>query len=132
MPYQSTKQHILNDPKINTPEEFIDMEEEKMWSIEPHNALRYERIERRKLLNWVARFVLSLAILGTFIFLIWLLFFAEVAQDSRDLVNIMIGAFVAVVAKSTDYWFKDKDDAEVKELVDLHEKNKDNNKFKTE
>lgn len=132
MPYQSTKQHRLNDPKINTPEEFIDMEEEKMWSVEPHNALRYERIERRKLLNWVARFVLSLAILGTFVFLIWLLFFAEVAQDSRDLVNIMIGAFVAVVAKSTDYWFKDKDDAEVKELVDLHEKNKDNNKFKME
>ena len=36
-------------------------------------------------------------------------------QASRDLINIMVGAYVAVLAKSTDYWFKEKDDPEHKE-----------------
>jgi hypothetical protein len=34
----------------------------------------------------------------------------------------MVGAYVAVLAKSTDYWFKDKDDPEHKESQDLKEK----------
>jgi len=72
-------------------------------------------IESRKKMNFMARFFLSVTILGTFIFLIWLLFFTELKSDSRDLVNILIGAYVAVLAKSTDYWFKDKDDPEHKE-----------------
>ena len=72
-------------------------------------------IETRKKMNFWARFALSGTILGTFIFLIWLLFFTELKADSRDLVNILIGAYVAVLAKSTDYWFKDKDDPEHKE-----------------
>ena len=41
--------------------------------------------------------------------------FADIKEDSKDLVNILVGAFVAVLAKSTDYWFKDKDDPEHKE-----------------
>ena len=76
-------------------------------------------IEIRKRMNFWARFVLSSTILGTFIFLIWLLFFSELKSDSRDLVNILIGAYVAVLAKSTDYWFKDKDDPEHKESETL-------------
>jgi len=62
-----------------------------------------------------------LIIVTTFIFLVWLLFYAELPQASRDLVNIMVGAYVAVLAKSTDYWFKDKDDPEHKESQDLKE-----------
>ena len=77
-------------------------------------------IESRKKMNFMARFFLSVTILGTFIFLIWLLFFTELKADSRDLVNILIGAYVAVLAKSTDYWFKDKDDPEHKESADLN------------
>ena len=77
-------------------------------------------IEIRKRMNFWARFVLSSTILGTFIFLIWLLFFSELKSDSRDLVNILIGAYVAVLAKSTDYWFKDKDDPEHKESETLN------------
>ena len=77
-------------------------------------------IESRKKMNFMARFMLSVTILGTFIFLIWLLFFTELKADSRDLVNILIGAYVAVLAKSTDYWFKDKDDPEHKETQDLN------------
>ena len=77
-------------------------------------------IEARKKMNFMARFALSVTILGTFIFLIWLLFFTELKADSRDLVNILIGAFVAVLAKTTDYWFKDKDDPEHKESETLN------------
>ena len=77
-------------------------------------------IESRKKMNFMARFSLSVTILGTFIFLIWLLFFTELKADSRDLVNILIGAYVAVLAKSTDYWFKDKDDPEHKESETLN------------
>ena len=77
-------------------------------------------IESRKKMNFMARFTLSVTILGTFIFLIWLLFFTELKADSRDLVNILIGAYVAVLAKGTDYWFKDKDDPEHKETEVLN------------
>lgn len=109
----------MSDDKINTPEELIEHETDKIWEIDPMSALQFERLERRKILNWIARMVLSLMIFGTFIFLIWLLFYGNLPQGSRDLVNIMIGAFVATVAKTGDYWFK-TDDNESKEHNDLN------------
>tara|TARA_R100000781_G_scaffold71236_1_gene44658 strand:+ start:5267 stop:5536 length:270 start_codon:yes stop_codon:yes gene_type:complete len=75
-------------------------------------------VENRKLLNFWARFTISVANSITFLVLLWLLFFAEVQETSRDLVNILVGAYVAVLAKSTDYWFKDKRDAEHEEKGD--------------
>ena len=105
----------LGDGKINTSLEMIDEQEEKLWETNPMEALRYEKIETRKKLNWWARFSLSMIIVMTFLFLIWLLFYGELPTASRDLINIMVGAYVAVLAKATDYWFKDKDDPEHKE-----------------
>ena len=105
----------LGDGKINTGIEMIEDQEEKLWEQNPMEALRYEKIETRKKLNWMARYVLSMIIVLTFLFLIWLLFYGALPQESRDLVNIMVGAYVAVLAKATDYWFKDKDDPEQKE-----------------
>ena len=105
----------LGDGKINTSAEMIDAEEEKLWETNPMEALRYEKIETRKKLNWWARFSLSMIIVMTFLFLIWLLFFGALPAESRDLINIMVGAYVAVLAKATDYWFKDKDAPEQKE-----------------
>ena len=75
-------------------------------------------VENRKLLNFWPRFTISVANALTFLVLLWLLFFAEVQETSRDLVNILVGAYVAVLAKSTDYWFKDKRDAEHEEKGD--------------
>ena len=109
----------IGDGKINTEAELIDDSEEKLWEQNPMEALRYEKIETRKKLNWWARFTLSLIIVTTFLFLVWLLFYAELPQASRDLVNIMVGAYVAVLAKATDYWFKDKDDPEQKETENV-------------
>ena len=75
-------------------------------------------VENRKLLNFWARYTIAVANAVTFLVLLWLLFFAEVQETSRDLVNILVGAYVAVLAKSTDYWFKDKRDAEHEEKGD--------------
>ena len=111
----ATLKDRLGDGKINTGIEMIEDQEEKLWEQNPMEALRYEKIETRKKLNWMARYVLSMIIVLTFLFLIWLLFYGELPQASRDLVNIMVGAYVAVLAKATDYWFKDKADPEQKE-----------------
>ena len=111
----NTIKQRLGDGKINTSFEMIENLEEKLWESNPMEALRHERIETRKKLNWWARFTLSMIIVFTFLFLIWLLFFGVLPDESRDLVNIMVGAYVAVLAKATDYWFKDKDDPEQKE-----------------
>ena len=101
--------------KINTSVEMIQDQEEKLWEQNPMEALRYEKIETRKKLNFMARYVLSMIIVLSFLVLIWLLFYGELPAESRDLVNIMTGAFVAVLSKVTDYWFKEKDDPEQKE-----------------
>ena len=77
-------------------------------------------IERRKVKNYWARITLSWGIVLTFLILVWLLFFATLPDESRDLINILVGAYVAVLAKSTDYWFKDKDDPEHKESEALN------------
>ena len=111
----ATLKDRLGDGKINTGIEMIEDQEEKLWETNPMEALRYEKIETRKKLNWWARFTLSMIIVTTFLFLIWLLFYGELPTASRDLINIMVGAYVAVLAKATDYWFKDKDDPEQKE-----------------
>ena len=69
-------------------------------------------LENRKLLNFWSRFIISVANAITFLVLLWLLFFAEVKESSRDLVNILVGTYVAVLVKITDYWFREKQDAE--------------------
>ena len=107
-----------SDNKINTIKEMVLSSEEALWEGDPMKALVFEGTERRKKLNWWARFLLSLIIVLTFIFLVWLLFMGDLPQASRDLINIMVGAYVSLLAKSTDYWFKDKDDPEHKETQD--------------
>ena len=80
------------------------------------NAEELTAIERRKVKNWWARITLSWAIVGTFLILIYLLFFTESTDDNHmQLINILVGAYVAVLSESTDFWFKEKDDPETKE-----------------
>ena len=77
-------------------------------------------IENRKQLNFWARFALSLVVFGAFFVLMYLLFFQEVGETYRDIVNILVGTYVAVLTKTADYWFKDKDDPEHKESAALN------------
>lgn len=113
----------VDDP-IDTPKEVFAESEKNLWESNPLEALKIKQVERRRLLNWSTRFFLSLSILGIFVFLLWLLFFEDVQDTYRDIVNILVGTFVVVIGKTTDFWFKDKDDAEVKEAEAL-QKNKD-------
>ena len=117
---KNAREARAGDGKVNTTSEMVIASEEALWEKNPVEALRYERIETRKKLNWWARFSLSLIIVFTFLFLIWLLFFGILPAESRDLINIMVGAYVAVLAKSTDYWFKEKEDAENQETRELN------------
>ena len=112
---KNAREARAGDGKVNTTSEMVIASEEALWEKNPVEALKYERIETRKKMNWMARFTLSLIISCTFLILLYLLFFSTLVDEHRDLVNILTGAYVAVLAKSTDYWFKDKDDAEVKE-----------------
>ena len=75
-------------------------------------------LENRKLLNFWARFTISIANAFTFLVLLYLLFYSDVKESSRDLVNILMGAYVAVLAKSTDYWFREKKDHEHEEEME--------------
>ena len=77
-------------------------------------------IEGRKKLNFWARFSLSLGVFGTFLILLYLLFFQQVGDTYRDIVNILVGSYVAILTKTADYWFKDKDDPEHKETEKLN------------
>jgi len=75
-------------------------------------------LENRKLLNFWARFTISIANAVTFLVLLYLLFYSDVKETSRDLINILMGAYVAVLAKSTDYWFREKKDWEHEEEME--------------
>ena len=116
------KKSRQGDGKVNTAVEMINASEEALWGKDPVEALKFERIETRKKMNWIARFSLSLITAGTFLVLLYLLFFSDLKDGHRDLINILVGAYVGVLAKSTDYWFKDKEDAEDKESQQLHNK----------
>ena len=120
--FKDLKKARQNDKKVNTAVEMVNASEEALWEKNPVEALKYERIETRKKMNWIARFTLSLITAGTFLVLLYLLFFSDLKDGHRDLINILVGASVGVLAKSTDYWFKDKEDAEDKESQQLHDK----------
>ena len=118
---KNARKNRASDGKVNTTDEMVIASEEALWEKNPVEALKYEKVETRKRLNWWARFIITLIIVMTFLFLIWLLFYGTLPDESRDLINIMVGAYVAVLAKATDYWFKDKDDAENQETRDISE-----------
>ena len=80
-------------------------------------------LENRKLLNFWARFCISIANAITFLVLLYLLFYSEVKESSRDFVSVLCGAYVAVLAKSTDYWFREKKDHEHSEEMEMKGKN---------
>ena len=117
---KKARQKRDGDGKVNTSVEMVNASEEALWEKNPVEALKYERIETRKKMNWIARSTLSLIVAGTFLVLLYLLFFTDLKDGHRDLINILVGAYVGVLAKSTDYWFKDKEDAEDKESAALN------------
>ena len=73
-------------------------------------------IEKRKRMRFYARFFLSGVIFFVFFVLLYVLFYGTLVTDTyRDIINILIGTYVAILTKTTDYWFKEKDDPEHRE-----------------
>ena len=91
-----------------------------MATLNGDTAETKKSIETRQKLNIYARFILSLVVFLSFFVLLYLLFFGNVGDTYRDIVNILGGTFGAVLTKTTDYWFKDKDDPEHKESQELN------------
>ena len=78
-------------------------------------------IEKRKRWNFLARFILSGVVFLVFFVLLYVLFYGELVTDTyRDIINILIGTYVAVLTKTADYWFKEKDDPEHRESETLN------------
>ena len=77
-------------------------------------------IEKRKRMRFYARFFLSGVVFLVFFVLLYVLFYGTLVTDTyRDIINILIGTYVAILTKTADYWFKDKDDPEHKESETL-------------
>jgi len=62
-----------------------------------------------------ARMLITLGVLLMFTWLIYLIFFEEVAGTTRDLLFILVGGFLSSFQNIIDYWFKVKDKKECKE-----------------
>ena len=78
-------------------------------------------IEKRKRLRFYARFFLSFVVFLVFFCLLYVLFYGELVTDTyRDIVNILIGTYVAALMKVVNYWFTEKDDAEHQESEALN------------
>ena len=77
-------------------------------------------IETRKKLRFYARFFLSGVVFLVFFCLLYVLFYGTLVTDTyRDIINILIGTYVAALMKVVNYWFTEKDDAEHQESVTL-------------
>jgi hypothetical protein len=58
-----------------------------------------------------ARMLITFGVLLMFTWLIYLIFFEEVAGTTRDLLFILVGGFLSSFQNIIDYWFKkDKKD----------------------
>ena len=78
-------------------------------------------IEKRKRLRFYARFSLSCVVFLVFFCLLYVLFYGELVTDTyRDIVNILIGTYVAALMKVVNYWFTEKDDTEHTESETLN------------
>ena len=98
------KKSRKSDSKVNTAVEMINASEEALWGKNPVEALKFERIERRKRMNWLARFTLSLITAGTFLILLYLLFFSDAVADHHlHLIFLLVCSFVAVLSTSPHF-----------------------------
>ena len=55
--------------------------------------------------DWM-QFSITTAMFGLFVWIIWLLFHSTLYPQFRDLLNIIVGGFLASFGKVVDFWFK--------------------------
>ena len=55
--------------------------------------------------DWM-QFTITASMFGLFVWIIWLLFHSTLDTQFRDLLNIIVGGFLASFGKVVDFWFK--------------------------
>jgi hypothetical protein len=55
--------------------------------------------------DWM-QFAITVSVFGLFVWIIWLLFHGTLDDKFRDLMNIIVGGFLASFGKVVDFWFK--------------------------
>ena len=55
--------------------------------------------------DWM-QFTITTAMFGLFVWIIYLLFHESLDEKFRDLLNIIVGGFLASFGKVVDFWFK--------------------------
>ena len=55
--------------------------------------------------DWM-QFTITASMFGLFVWIIWLLFHSALDPQFRDLLNIIVGGFLASFGKVVDFWFK--------------------------
>ena len=55
--------------------------------------------------DWM-QFTITAAMFGLFVWIIYLLFHETLDEKFRDLLNIIVGGFLASFGKVVDFWFK--------------------------
>jgi|TARA_R110000744_G_scaffold192115_6_gene311271 hypothetical protein len=86
------------------------------------HLFKLKAVETRKKWKILIRFILSTIVFSIFLILLYILFFQQVAETYRDIVNILVGSFTAVIGAVTQYWFKigeDDVDSETKQLSNI-------------
>ena len=62
----------------------------------------------------IIRAIFTATLMAIFVYILWLLFHKEIQSGHRDILNVIIGSFLGILIKSTDFWFKrDDEDARV-------------------
>ena len=55
--------------------------------------------------DWM-QYSITIGMFGLFVWIIWLLFHETLPENFRDLLNIIVGGFLASFGKVVDFWFK--------------------------
>ena len=77
--------------------------EEVLDALIPDDPVSNE--ERRRLLHFGARFLITAMHFALFILLLWLLFFNKIPDEARDLASALVGLFIGSQKEAISYWF---------------------------
>ena len=80
-----------------------NLKEEAIDALIPDDPVDNE--ERRRLLHFGARFLITAMHFCLFILLLYLLFFNRIPDEARDLCSALVGLFIGSQKEAISYWF---------------------------
>tara|TARA_Y100000361_G_C11071954_1_gene296183 strand:+ start:117 stop:410 length:294 start_codon:yes stop_codon:yes gene_type:complete len=87
-----------------------DIDETEEEIIDHLSDAQKERIEKRKLIQFAGRLLITVFVISMFVMLLLLLFYVKDSDEQyRDIINVTVGGFLASFGKIIDWWFKSED-----------------------